>query len=104
MMAGEGGANWRGFDLNVPYEPVVDYRRDMQLMAQAFTQLAQNQMAPPAPPPVAPPAPEERWNSERFRRFHPPSFEGTSGPAKTEEWFDKILTMLKDYECRNSIW
>lgn len=58
------------------------------------------QEPPPMPPVQAlahvPPVGEVNWSPlfERFRKQHPPTFEGSTDPLMAEQWMDLITSIL----------
>ena len=74
--------------------------------AEEEARLARRQAPPPVPvaevPPVqaqvvAPPQREVHREPlyERFRKQHPPTFDGNADPLKAEQWLDMLTSILK---------
>ena len=74
--------------------------------AEEEARVARRQAPPPVPavevPPVQAPAivppPREVHREplyERFRKQHPPTFDGSTDPLKAEQWLDMLTSILK---------
>ena len=73
--------------------------------AEEEARLARGQVPPPVPvaevppiqaPAVAPPKREVHREPlyERFRKQHPPTFDGNTDPLKAEQWLDMLSSIL----------